>query len=327
MSKPAKKTSKKPASGAKRQRASKSQKPRILVLESAGGSATNAVTRSGALAVRVNPRDIQQLDEALAAKFDGLLLTGGGDVDPRLYGEKPHKQVYGVSETRDYADWTALERAYELGVPIMGICRGMQLIAIHNGGALKQHIEGHRGRSHLVYGENGSRFVRAIRHPRGMFVSLHHQIVRRHGGNGMRVSGRSREGFIEVIENPRRKVLGVQFHPEYDYGTNEESRRLFDWLAASAARGAGLPKPKRTKLNPPPPRRPLAPAARKPLNTKQRERFSSFWCCRTCGMKFDERQDRDDHEVWICGDGQMTLTEPPPGHPDWESHDDARRLS
>jgi putative glutamine amidotransferase len=324
--KPAKNTRRKPS----KQR--KNRKPRILVLESGGGSATHAVIGSGAFPIRVNPRDIQAVDEALARGFDGLLLTGGGDVDPRLYGEKPSKQVYGVSETRDYTEWMALDKAFERGVPVMGICRGMQLIAVHNGGSLKQHVTGHRGVKHLVEAEAGSKFRDAIRDDRGHFESLHHQVVRRHGGKGMKVGARSPEGYIEAIESAL--VLAVQFHPEYDYHRNEASRRLFDWLARRAAQKAHLAKPTRVKRQESrhgllggqrvafnSPRSTLPHGATKTKPKRQlpstRTKYASTWVCRDCGLRFDKEQDRDDHEVWICGSGQMRLTEPPPGHPDW----------
>lgn len=319
MSKPAKNTNRKPS-----QKRGK-RKPRILVLEMAGGAATRAVIGSGAMPIRVNPRDVQAVDEALARGFDGLLLTGGGDVDPRLYGEKPSKQVYGVSETRDYTEWMALDEALDAGVPVMGICRGMQLIAVHNGGALKQHVTGHRGVKHRVEAEAGSRFGEVIGAQRGSFESLHHQVVRRHGGKGMKVAARSPEGYIEAIESKR--VLAVQFHPEYDYNRNEHSRRLFDWLARAAARKAHLAAPKRVVQQAP--RHGLlgqAMGSQRLIDTvaplprsKPKPRYASSWVCRDCGLRFDKQQDRDDHEYWICGDPQMRLTEPPPGHPDWET--------
>lgn len=328
------------------------RKPRILVMEGLSGAAT-CVKRAGGEPITVNPRVIDDVDEALAGKFDGLLLTGGGDVDPRLYGEKPHKRVYGVSETRDYTEWMALDRAAELGVPVMGICRGHQLMTVHNGGALRQHLEGHRGMDHLVYGESGSRFRRIIGGERGKFVSLHHQVVKR-TGNGWRVAARDRTGIIEAVESKDGRCLGVQFHPEMDYHGNECSKRLFDWLVTASAKRAKLVKPERVKgiqrytsTEPVRPRRKansvrvngLTPTEfqrhfRENLRTggspeqldllieaakrgSRRAPVTVRHFCRDCGMEFDKQVDRDDHEYWICGSPQMRTTEPPPGHPDW----------
>src|SRR4051812_48636084 len=202
------------------------RKPRVLVLEGLSGS-SRCVSRAGGDPIVVNPRDAKAVAQALAAGFDALLLTGGGDVDPRLYGEKPVKQVYGVSETRDRTEWEALDRAAELGVPVLGICRGMQLIAVRNGGRLRQHVRGHRGMDHLVFSEPASRFREIVGgNGVGYFVSLHHQVVLRTGGQGLRVAARATGGTIEAVESKDGRVLGVQFHPEYDAATNDRSRKI-----------------------------------------------------------------------------------------------------
>jgi putative glutamine amidotransferase len=312
----------------------KNRQPRILVVEGLSGAA-RCIRLSGAEAITVSPRSLGELDEALARGFDGMLLTGGGDVDPRLYGEKPHKKVYGVSELRDYAEWMALDRALELDVPVLGICRGHQLMTVHNGGALRQHIGGHRGIDHLVFGEPGSKFRRVIGGQRGYFVSLHHQVVKR-TGDGWRVGARAKDGCIESVESKDGRCLGVQFHPEMDYGTNPESRRIFTWLVNEAAKRAGLPKPKRMRVQAAPvstykpkrrqageqtlprPRNNQPPLSTLPVHRRAASPVKTSWLCPTCAMRFDEQQDREDHIYWFHGEPQLTLTEPPPGHPDWE---------
>lgn len=313
-------------------------RPRILVVEGLSG-ASRCVELSGGKAITVNPRDLWVMDEALLDGFHGLLLTGGGDVDPRLYGEKPHKDVYGVSEVRDYAEWMALDRARELDVPVLGICRGSQLMAVHNGGRLKQHVEGHRGMDHLVFGEPGSLFRRVIRHERGFFRSLHHQVVLRTGA-GWRVAARASRGTIEAIESRDGRCLGVQFHPEMDYGTNLESRLIFEWLATESAKRAGLPKPTPRRLRTPAPakrparsgktltqlRFPDSTAAPTRVPQRRSSTMTTTWLCSKCGIRFDEKKDRDDHVYWLHGDGLPTMRtieptrtiEPPDGHPDWD---------
>jgi putative glutamine amidotransferase len=304
------------------------RKPRVLVLEGLSGAA-RCVVRAGGDPIVVNPRDVKGAEKAFADGFDALLLTGGGDVDPRLYGEKPHKRVYGVSETRDYVEWNALDRADELGVPVLGICRGSQLMAVWNGGLLRQHIEGHRGIDHLVFAETGTRYRRTLggSNGTGYFVSLHHQVVLR-TGPGWRVAARAVGGTIEAIESKDNRCLGVQFHPEMDYGRNEGSRRIFGWLVNEAARRAGLPKPKRTRL---PQDRATAPkrktSKRKagqavipaPRKRPVQRGVKVSWLCPSCGLRFDDQQDREDHVFWLHGHGAPTMraTEPPPGHPDW----------
>jgi putative glutamine amidotransferase len=303
--------------------------PRVLVLEGLSGS-SRCVTRAGGEPITVNPRDVEAVDAALAAPFDALLLTGGGDVDPRLYGEKPHRQVYGVNETRDYTEWSALDRARELGVPVLGICRGMQLMAVQNGGRLKQHVVGHRGMDHVVFTETNSRLRRTLDSPVGTFVSLHHQIVLR-TGPGFRVAARAAGGSIEAIESRDGRSLGVQWHPEMDYGTNERSRMIFRWLVREAASRAGLVAPRSRRL---PAERQAAPKRRAaqgprggqtPLPTRPKRKrplqdgVTVSWLCPTCGLRFDSSDDREDHIFWLHGRGEPTMraTEPPPGHPDW----------
>lgn len=307
------------------------RRPRILVLEGLSGAAS-CVRRAGGDPIMVNPRNLWQVDKALGEPFDGLLLTGGGDVDPTLYGETAHPKVYGVSATRDYTEWTALNAARDAGVPVLGICRGMQLMAVHNGGVLKQHVSGHRGTPHLVLTQPGSRFRKILKGNGGVFVSLHHQQVLR-TGPGWRVGGRDPEGKIEVVESRDGRSLGVQFHPEMDYARNEGSRRLFRWLVVEAAKRAGLPIPRVPRIQREQPRQlPRGSSgvrARTPLDDARQLSFdpparrvprrpiASRWFCRDCGMQFDKQQDRDDHEYWICGTPELRVSEPPPGHPDW----------
>lgn len=307
----------------------KTQRPVVLVLEGLSG-ASACVRRAGGSPITVNPRDIAKVDAALKQPFDALLLTGGGDVDPRLYGAKPHKRTYGVSETRDLTEWCALERAKELGVPVLGICRGSQIMAVHNGGKLRQHVSGHRSTEHLVFAEPSGRFKRNVGNAMHC-VSLHHQVVKRHG-RGFRVAARNREGMIEAIESRDGRCLGVQFHPEMDYFTNPGSQLIFRWLIVEAGRRAGITPPKALKVKPRP-----APAKGEGKHRQAGERryprgrspVTVSWLCPMCAMRFDKLKDREDH-IWHLHDqkplfdtaGTPPFTdfglEPPPGHPDWE---------
>lgn len=308
------------------------RKPTILVLEA--GTGATYLRRWGANVVSVSPRDIDGVEQALDAKFDGLVLMGGGDVDPRLYGEKPHKKVYGVSEVRDFCEWLALDVASDYGIPVLGICRGSQLMAVHNGGRLKQHIAGHRGVDHYVFSQLGTRFSRTIGQA-AKFVSLHHQVILRHG-SGFRVAGRDRDGNIEAIESRDGRCLGVQFHPEMDHWRNGESRAIFRWLVHEAAERAGLPKPAPEtivpKATPIRSKKAKAPgkkrkAGQQTLPAPRGRRLNPVkvsWVCPHCAIRFDgpdARQDREDHIYWIHGDPKIKTTEPPPGHPDWMPED------
>jgi len=306
------------------------QRPHVLILEGLSG-ATAVVRHAGGTVTTVSPQNVSAVEKALAQPFDALLLTGGGDVDPRRYGEKPHARTYGVNETRDRTEWSALERAEALGVPVLGICRGSQLMAVHNGGRLKQHINGHRGTSHLVWAQPGTHFKRIIGNAMGC-VSLHHQIVLRHGA-GFRVAARNREGMIEAIESRDGRCLGVQFHPEMDYWSNPGSQRIIRWPVEAAAAYAGVQAP---------PARPVkarrAPAKaegkHRPAGqrTKPRKRapVKVSWLCPVCAIRFDKEEDRNDH-IWYLHEQQPLFDkvgkppkynaaglEPPADHPDWE---------
>ena len=234
-------------------------RPRILVLEGYSSMAANALRRAGADTVKINPPAVDAIEAALFKGFDlddiapghdgeidGLLLTGGGDVDPREYGEKPHRKVYGVNEMRDYCELLALDYAQQAGIPVLGICRGSQLMTVHNGGKLRQHIEGHRGVRHWHFAEPGSLFRKVIGSQEAKFESLHHQVVKRTGA-GWRVAARDKDGHIEAVESRDGRCLGVQFHPELDTGTNEASRRIFRWLVLESAKRAGMKAPRRRK--------------------------------------------------------------------------------
>lgn len=305
--------------------------PRILVLEQGYGSVSRCVSRHGGDVTTVNPRDVEKMEEALLVEWDGLVLSGGGDLDPRLYGEKPHRKVYGVSGSRDLTEMIALDYATDAGISVLGICRGAQMIAVHNGGRLKQHVPGHRGIDHLVFTETSSKFRRTVGQA-GIFPSLHHQVITRHGKD-MRVAARERTGMIEAIESTDGRVLGVQFHPEIDHGVNKQSRLIFEAFVKDAARRAGLvvPKPVKPTASRPAKRYPKPRALPglegppKPRKRSVQKGVTVSWLCPQCALRFDSVDDREDHIAWVHGDPRLAVArletrrvpEPPPGHPDW----------
>jgi putative glutamine amidotransferase len=158
----------------------------------------------------------------------GLVLTGGEDVDPARYGEERHEKVRSVNAARDATEAALIREARSRKIPVLAICRGIQILNVALGGSLVQDIpsqcetnidhdeEGPRNsRSHEVSIEPGSLIARAVGVDHCTVNSFHHQSVKR-VADGMRVTARSPDGVIEGIESTDRNwwVLGVQWHPE-----------------------------------------------------------------------------------------------------------------
>lgn len=220
-------------------------RPQILVLEGLS-DASQIVEAAGGWPIEVSPFSPEAADRALTEwDINGLLLTGGGDVDPRLYGEKPQKGVYGISQNRDLVEIVALEAARKHNWPVLGICRGAQMMAVEAGGRLRQDISGHRARQHPVVTKRASLAERLLDDDQGFgpkVRSLHHQEIL-DPGLGFFISGRSYDDRVaEVIESRDRRCVGVQFHPEMDE-YEEYARNLFGWLMTESAKRAKLPPP------------------------------------------------------------------------------------
>jgi putative glutamine amidotransferase len=173
-------------------------------------------------------------------RLDGLLLVGGGDVDPVRYGALPHAKTGRVFPARDVAELALLHGALELGLPILGICRGLQLLNVALGGTLHQHVPdvvGHGGHSggegtfarHDVHLRAGSGLARALNRTTLDVPSLHHQAIDRLG-TGLMATAWSDDGLIEAAElDGHPFTVGVQWHPEAD-----EDVALFAALVAAA---------------------------------------------------------------------------------------------
>ncbi len=156
--------------------------------------------------------------------LDGLVLTGGGDVDPAAYGEERIAAVGGVNPVRDASERALLAAALAVDLPVLAVCRGLQVLNVELGGTLHQHLpdvigENDHRRAPLVFGEvrvtprPGSRTEEVFGSEPTVLCS-HHQAIAELG-HGLEVTARAADGVIEAVELPSaRFVLGVQWHPE-----------------------------------------------------------------------------------------------------------------
>jgi putative glutamine amidotransferase len=205
-----------------------------------------AVQRAGGLALML-PVDGHVTEEPAQVLdlLDGLVLAGGADIDPGSYGQSAHSETVDTVPERDAFELALVRGAIERDLPVLGICRGMQLINVARGGTLQQHLPDlyghgeHRrvigsfdGSDHDVALSQGSLAARAAGEVAHATKSHHHQGVDRLG-EGLRVSGCSTlDELPEAIELPdRRFVLGVQWHPEADAA----STVIGAFVAAAAA--------------------------------------------------------------------------------------------
>jgi putative glutamine amidotransferase len=191
----------------------------------------DAIHRAGGLAVLLPPDPELETDpDEILDRLDGLILAGGADIDPANYGADPHPATNGTMPERDTFEIALARRALERDLPLLGICRGMQLMNVASGGTLNQHVpdshghEDHRrspgsfdDADHDVRLEPGSLAARAAGEEVHATKSHHHQGIDVLG-DGLKVTGwADLDDLPEAIEAPdRRFALGVQWHPEAD---------------------------------------------------------------------------------------------------------------
>jgi putative glutamine amidotransferase len=198
-----------------------------------------AVEKAGGRPLLVPPSE-EAIEETLDA-LDGLVFSGGSDVDPELYGAEAHPETNGVHPERDRAEIALLRAALERDMPVLAICRGSQVLNVAQGGDIVQHLPevvGHEQHKHTpsVFGDHdvdlvpGSRLQRLLgdRAP----VKSHHHQGYGNLGEGLQEAARADDGTVEAIEDPsRRFALGVLWHPE-----EGEDFALFQELVEEAGR-------------------------------------------------------------------------------------------
>ena len=203
---------------------------------------SHAVQRAGGLALILPPDDVvAESPDELLDMLDGLILAGGSDIDPASYGAKPHPETRNTRPERDRFELALGTRALERDMPVLGICRGMEMLNVIQGGTLDQHLglELHRHTpgafvDHGVRLEAGSLAARVVGDERTEVKSAHHQGLAELG-EGVIASGYADDGIVEAIELPERSfAVGVLWHPEED-----ERSRVIGALVEEARLRAG----------------------------------------------------------------------------------------
>ena len=203
----------------------------------------SALRRAGVRPVILPGHDPSPPEEVLAP-LAGLVLAGGGDIEPDRYRAEPHPSVYGVDAERDSTEFELAAAALALGVPTLGICRGFQVVNVLCGGTIEQHLPERlgtthgdpatgRSASHPVRVTPDSRLAAAVGEELARCTSHHHQGVATLG-EGLVPVAWSPDGLVEALEpvDPRGWFVAVQWHPEATAADDPGQQALFDAFAA-----------------------------------------------------------------------------------------------
>ena len=225
-------------------------KPPHAPLYATGQRYVSAIEDAGGLPVILSPGLSDETLRAAFERLDGLLLSGGGDIDPLIYGEEPHETIWGLDMHRDRAELSMARWAAERQKPVLGICRGTQVLNVALGGSLVQDIESMLPQSlqhmfdqattprekitHSITVNGDSLLGALLQSSMAQVNSWHHQSVKRLA-SGLKVVATAPDGIVEAIEIPgHRFALGVQWHPEWLCDRQPEMARLFMGLVTAA---------------------------------------------------------------------------------------------
>ncbi len=203
----------------------------------------DAVCKSGGLPIILPVLKDDSVFKDYVRMVDGIIFTGGGDVSPLYFDEEPIKEVTSICPDRDKTEIELFHHAHKKGIPILGICRGMQLINIALGGDIYQDIYkevpgaiGHVCESTLRDGHHtidiikDSRLYEIMRREKLIVNSFHHQSVK-NLGKGLKATSFARDGLIESVESATGNfIMGLQFHPEKMITLHRRFLGIFDYF-------------------------------------------------------------------------------------------------
>ncbi|MFQ5733233.1 MAG: gamma-glutamyl-gamma-aminobutyrate hydrolase family protein [Planctomycetaceae bacterium] len=204
----------------------------------------DCVRRAGAVAVLIPPGE-PRIDELLDT-LDGLILAGGGDLDPARYDGRNHDSIYAVDEERDATEFELARRVIDSGMPTLAICRGIQVVNVVLGGTLIEHLPDEVGEdvvhrlppreptNHPIRVEPRSRLAEIVGELQFTAASWHHQAARR-VADDLVVTAYAPDGTIEAAEMPDHPwMIAVQWHPELSAEHDVAQQRLFDSFVSAA---------------------------------------------------------------------------------------------
>jgi len=217
----------------------------------AGRVYLDAVLRAGGEPLTLSPRELRH-DEAVAllSRFGALVLMGGADVDPHLYGQHRQPHVYGVNQEQDHFEIALVHAAIEMKLPTLAVCRGIQIVNVALGGTLIQHIgdipgviqhapeKFPAGQDYVLHDVDvvpRTQLSKALGATRVRVASFHHQGLGEVAGD-LKVVARSSDGLVEGLEHRSagQWIIGVQWHPEDTASTDPHQQSLYDSLIERA---------------------------------------------------------------------------------------------
>ena len=203
----------------------------------------HCIEKAGGVAVILPCSNNEDALREIVKKLDGVLFTGGEDVNPAIYGEENHPRLGAVNKFRDTSDIAIAKAAFEFHKPVMGICRGSQFVNVFCGGTLYQDLPSQKGvvhthgaaPSHKAVVDRNSILYETMKSDTLFVNSTHHQAVKQIG-KGLRVTAMSTDGIVEAYQSTDKKqvVVGIQFHPEAMAPSDDTWYEVFKWFVKQA---------------------------------------------------------------------------------------------